>query len=137
MNIVEILKRDYQHFPLNQTYTIYDRDVYFKDPLSEFRGLDTFQKNIATIARWFSNIQMELHDIQSQEELILTEWTLYMTSPLPWRPLLVISGRSELRVNEVGLIYSHIDYWNCSIFQVILQNFNINKKRIPYPQSQR
>ncbi|MEM6403902.1 MAG: DUF2358 domain-containing protein, partial [Cyanobacteria bacterium P01_D01_bin.116] len=33
MDIVEILKEDYQRFPENQTYSIYAEDVYFKDPM--------------------------------------------------------------------------------------------------------
>ena len=33
----EILLEDYQRFPDNQTFDIYAPDVYFKDPLNEFR----------------------------------------------------------------------------------------------------
>ena len=39
MDIIEILKDDYQRFPINQTYSLYTADVYFKDPLNEFRGM--------------------------------------------------------------------------------------------------
>ena len=44
MKVVEILNQDYQRFPENQTYEIYAQDVYFKDPLNEFRGVDRYQR---------------------------------------------------------------------------------------------
>jgi hypothetical protein len=34
---------------------------------------------------------------------------------------MAIGGRSELKVNSDGLIVSHIDYWNCSRFDVLKQ----------------
>ena len=122
MDIVEIIKQDYQHFPANQTYNIYAPDVYFKDPLSEFRGIKRYQKMIKAIATWFEEIKLDLHEIRRSQDLISTEWTLNMTSPLPWKPRLAIPGRSELKLNENELIISHIDYWHCSRFDVLKQN---------------
>jgi Uncharacterized conserved protein (DUF2358) len=123
MDIVEILKQDYQRFPANQTYSIYDLDVYFKDPLNEFRGLERYKQTIALISNLFQEIQLDLHDISRTENIIKTEWTLNMTSPLPWKPRLAIPGRSELELSKDELIVSHIDYWNCSRFDVLKQNF--------------
>ena len=60
MDIIQILKADYQRFPINQTYNIYHPKVYFKDPLNEFRGLEKYKKNIAFISTWFQEIQMDL-----------------------------------------------------------------------------
>jgi hypothetical protein len=112
MNLAKILRSDYARFPQDQTYSIYAEDVYFKDPLSEFRGLDRYRQNIRFIERWFLEPQLELHDLSQQDNRIETRWTLRWTVPLPWRPKVAIAGWSELLLNESGLIASHIDYWN-------------------------
>ncbi|MGF1488523.1 MAG: DUF2358 domain-containing protein [Prochloraceae cyanobacterium] len=122
MDILEILKRDYEQFPENQTYTIYAENVYFKDPLNEFIGVDRYIQNINTIARWFEEIELEVRDLRRVEDTIKSEWTLYMNSPLPWKPRLAIPGRSELKLNAENLIISHIDYWNISPMEVLKQN---------------
>lgn len=123
MDIIEILQQDYQKFPQDQNYTIYAEDVYFKDPLNEFRGLSRYQQMITFIDTWFRNVQLDVHKIQRQEQQIETEWTLSWNSPLPWQPRINISGRSELLLNEGEQIISHIDYWYCSIWDVLRQHF--------------
>ena len=123
MDIIAVLKEDYQRFPLEQTYSIYDEQVYFKDPMNEFRGVGRYKKMIHFIKTLFQDIHMELHGISRQKDTIKTTWTLYWTSPLPWKPRIAISGRSELKLNEEGLIISHLDYWHCSRFNVLQQHF--------------
>jgi hypothetical protein len=127
-DLIAILQADYDRFPTNQTYEIYADDVYFKDPLTEFRGVKKYRAMIGSLQRWFSNIELEVHGVEPTAELIKTEWTLYMTSPLPWQPRLSIPGRSELQVNAENLIVSHTDYWHISPWSVLLQNFFSAKK---------
>jgi hypothetical protein len=124
MNIIQILQEDYQRFPRDQTYEIYAKDVYFKDPMTEFRGIKRYQSMIGFMTHWFQNIQMELHDIEQISDRIETRWTLSWTTPLPWQPRIAISGRSELMLNEQNLIISHIDYWDCSRWDVLQQHFS-------------
>ena len=122
-DLIEILKADYQRFPEDQTYNIYAQDVYFKDPLNEFCGVKRYQKMIGFLDSFFSNIEMELHEITRKEDTIRTEWTLNMNPPLPWQPRLSIPGWSELKVSENNLIVSHIDRWHISPWNVLRQNF--------------
>jgi hypothetical protein len=123
MNIIQILQDDYQRFPANQTYSIYTPDVYFQDPLNKFRGVDKFQQAIAFIEKWFIAVKLDIHEIHQSENLITTRWTLHWTAPLPWQPRMAIPGWSELELNPQGLISSHIDYWECSRFDVLKQLF--------------
>ena len=123
MDILEILKADYSNFPQNQTYSIYADDVYFKDPMNEFRGCDRYQQMIRFIDAWFQNPQLDLHDIQRNGNSIRTDWTLSWTTPLPWKPRIHIPGWSELQLNDQNLIISHIDYWHCSRLDVVKQHF--------------
>ena len=124
MNIIQILKEDYQRFPRDQTYEIYAKEVYFKDPMTEFRGIRRYQAMIGFMTHWFQNIQMELHHIEQIGDRIETRWTLSWTTPLPWQPRIAISGRSELMLNEQNLIISHIDYWDCSRWDVLQRHFS-------------
>ncbi len=122
MNILDALKADYQRFPKDQTYSLYAEDVYFKDPLNEFRGRERYQTMIRFIDTWFRDPQLELHDIQRQGNAIRTDWTLRWTTPLPWQPRIQIPGWSDLMLNAEGLICSHIDYWKCSKWAVVKQH---------------
>ncbi len=123
MNLLQILQDDYQRFPTDQTYGLYAEDVYFKDPLNEFRGRDRYQETIGFIKTWFLNVKMDLHAIQRNDNLIRTDWTLSWNTPLPWKPRISISGWSELIVNADSLIVSHTDYWHCSRLDVLKQHF--------------
>lgn len=124
MSLLEILRADYQRFPQEQTFSVYAEDVYFKDPLNEFRGRDRFRETIAFMETWFQDIQMELHDIRQAGETIHTDWTLHWTTPLPWRPRIAIPGRSELRIDTSGeKVIAHIDYWHCSRWDVLAQHW--------------
>ena len=127
MDIVKILQEDYQHFPEDQTYSIYAENVYFKDPLNEFRGREKYKQMLNLLNTIFQEIKMDVHDIGRHGNMIETEWTLNLTSPLPWKPRLAIPGKSELKLNE-QLIVSHIDIWHISRFNVLKQNFFPNRK---------
>jgi len=126
-DLVAILKDDYARFPENQTYGIYAEDVYFKDPLNEFRGVKKYKSMIKFLSTFFGNIQMDVHNVTQQESAIKTEWTLHMTSPLPWQPRISIPGWSELGVEDRKIV-SHIDYWHISPWSVLSQNFTWDKK---------
>ncbi|UKO98183.1 DUF2358 domain-containing protein [Nostoc sp. UHCC 0870] len=129
MDIIEILKLDYQRFPDNQTYSIYAENVYFQDPLNSFRGVERYKQMIKFIKTWFLNCHMDVHNIQPLGDTIKTEWTLSWNTPLPWKPRISISGWSELGLNSDGLIVSHIDYWHCSRLDVLKQHIIPGKQQ--------
>ncbi|MBJ7899019.1 MAG: DUF2358 domain-containing protein [Cyanobacteria bacterium RI_101] len=122
-HIIETLKSDYRRFPNNQSYDLYAETVYFKDPLTEFRGLERYKQMIAFMGRWFADIDLRLHDIQGADAAIETRWTLTWTSPLPWRPRIAISGQTRLELDGAGKIVSHIDTWDCSPWAVLGRHF--------------
>ena len=125
MDIISILKQDYQKFPADQTYSIYAENVYFEDPLNKFRGIERYQKMIGFMKSWFHDIQLDLHDISQSGNAIKTRWTLSWTAPVPWKPRMAIPGWSELKLNADGLINSHIDYWDISRLDVLKQVFPV------------
>ncbi|MBD1860985.1 MULTISPECIES: DUF2358 domain-containing protein [Trichocoleus] len=123
MDIVQVLREDYERFPVNQTYSIYAEKVFFQDPLNRFQGVERYKQMIAFLERWFADLKMDLHDIQQNGNSIRTEWTLKWRSPLPWQPRIAITGWSELQLDATGLIGSHVDHWHCSRWDVLRQHF--------------
>ncbi|HHP7232101.1 MAG TPA: DUF2358 domain-containing protein [Xenococcaceae cyanobacterium] len=128
MNIIEIVKQDYQNFPDNQTYSIYAEEVYFEDPLNKFRGVKRYQKMIGFLGSFFQDIVLELHEITQNGQEIRTDWTLNLTPHLPWKPRLSIPGWSELQLNQDNLIIAHCDRWKLHPVQVLFQIFSAKKK---------
>lgn len=123
MDILEILQQDYAKFPIDQNYDIYAADVYFQDPLTRFRGLPRYRQTISFIQTWFKSPLLKLASIDRQGDLITTRWALSWNTPLPWNPRIEITGRSEMLLSDRQLIISHIDYWDCSPFDVLKQHF--------------
>jgi hypothetical protein len=126
MDIITILQQDYAKFPIDQNYQIYAEDVYFQDPLNRFHGIDRYRKMLTFIQTWFKDPQLESDRIDRLDRLITTRWALSWNTPLPWYPRIEITGRSELLLNDRGLIISHIDYWDCSPFDVLKQHFKVH-----------
>ncbi len=129
MDIIQVLQEDYQRFPAEQTYSIYAKDVFFKDPLNQFHGIERYKQMISFINDWFGEPKLDLHKISLSGDTIETRWTLSWTTPLPWKPRISIPGWSELKLNAEGLITSHIDYWDCSRRQVLKQHLFTQNNR--------
>lgn len=124
MDLLEQIRLDYQQFPQHQSYHLYADDVYFKDPLNEFKGVQRYQTMIGFIDRWFRDVNLQLHDITYvTPQQIKTQWTLSWVAPVPWHPAMSIPGHSELGIGDEGKIISHIDYWHCSRLSVLGQLF--------------
>lgn len=120
--LINQLRLDYENFPYQQSYHLYAQEVYFKDPLTEFRGIQRYQAMIAFMARWFRCLDLDLHQIDYTNSCqISTRWTLRWVAPLPWQPAMVIVGSSQLELNSHGQIVSHVDSWDCSPWQVLQQ----------------
>ncbi len=125
MDIIKVLREDYAKFPIDQNYQIYAEDVYFQDPITRFRGLKRYQRTIEFIQTWFKDPQLELEQIDRIDRLILTRWSLSWNTPLPWYPRIEITGRSEMLLNDLELIISHIDDWDCTPLDVLKQHFRL------------
>ncbi|WP_017294933.1 DUF2358 domain-containing protein [Geminocystis herdmanii] len=127
MNLLDIITEDYRQFPQNQTFSIYAKNVHFKDPIYNFYGIQKYQKMITFLSKWFKNLHLELHEITEIENQIDTRWTMSWNSPLPWQPFVSVSGRSELKLKN-NLIIGHYDYWYISKWDLIKQHFKIGNR---------
>ena len=52
MDLLTQLRQDYDRFPADQTYSLYAKDVFFKDPMNQFRGVKKYQDMIGFISRF-------------------------------------------------------------------------------------
>ncbi|MEL6383488.1 MAG: DUF2358 domain-containing protein [Cyanobacteria bacterium J06626_18] len=127
MELAEIcdrIRQDYATFPHHQSYDLYAENVFFQDPLNRFHGVDRYRTMIGFIDRWFQTPNLELHALETHSpDGFQTRWTLSWVTPLPWKPAMSISGWTDYRINDAGQIVSHIDYWNCSRWDVLKQVF--------------
>lgn len=122
MDILDQLRQDYATFPHQQSYFLYAEQVYFRDPLNQFRGIERYRRMINFIDRWFEQIDLTLYAIEyTAADQIETRWRLSWVAPVPWRAKMAIVGWSELRLDEAGKICSHIDYWQGSPLGVLGQ----------------
>jgi hypothetical protein len=126
-DILQILQDDYARFPRDQTYDIYAENVYFQDPINEFRGIKRYREMIGFMATWFQEIKMDVHSIDRQGDRIETRWTLHWTTPLPWHPRIAIPGKSELTLDSSDRVLSHIDTWDISKLDVIRQHLKFSR----------
>ncbi len=122
MDILTTLREDYARFPEDQTYSLYAEDITFADPMMRVQGRKKYQDMIHFLATWFQNIRLELHAMEQQGQVIHSRWTMSWTAPLPWRPRVVVTGRSELAVNGQGQISSQVDFWDCSRWDLLRQH---------------
>ncbi len=125
MDILETIKQDYARFPAAQTYSIYAPNVHFRDPVYDFHGIDRYKDMIKFITTWFRNLKLELHSIEQKADTITTTWTMSWQAPLPWHPVITVSGWTELKLDENQQICAHYDYWHCTKWDVIKQHFKL------------
>lgn len=130
MNITAVcdrIRQDYARFPQQQSYELYADDVYFQDPLNQFRGVTRYREMIRFIDRWFQSPSLTLHNLEVvSDREFQTRWTLSWVAPLPWKPAMAIPGWTQYQLNEAGQIISHIDHWNCSRFAVLQQALGLS-----------
>jgi hypothetical protein len=130
---IEILKRDLPTlFEKDISYNIYTQDILFRDPVNKFKGKLNYRIIFWTLRfhgqLFFTKIHFDLHDVsQSEENIILAEWTVRGTLRLPWKPNLFFKGYSTYKLNRNGLIYEHIDTWDRKPSKILQQFFLKNQ----------
>jgi Uncharacterized conserved protein (DUF2358) len=59
MDLIDELRGDYARFPQEQSYHLYAQDVYFRDPMTSFRGVDRYREMIGFMTRWFKEPKLD------------------------------------------------------------------------------
>ncbi|MCT7957737.1 DUF2358 domain-containing protein [Laspinema palackyanum] len=104
-------------FEKDISYDIYRKDIFFKDPVNQFKWKFNYRIIFWTLRfhgqLFFTELYFDLHDVeQVAPDMILANWTVRGRLRLPWKADLFFNGYSNYKLDENGLIYEHIDTWD-------------------------
>lgn len=125
--ILETLRADLPTlFEADISYDIYTQDIFFKDPVNQFKGKFNYRIIFWTLRfhgrLFFTDLHFDLHDVRVEDEhTIRADWTVRGTLRLPWQPKLFFNGYSIYSLNEAGKIYDHRDTWDRSPQEILKQ----------------
>ena len=113
-------------FERDISYDIYTQDIFFKDPVNQFKGKFNYRIIFWTLRfhgrLFFTDLHFDLHDVHVEDEqTIRADWTVRGTLRLPWRPRMYFEGYSLYRLNSDGKIYDHRDTWDRSPSDILRQ----------------
>jgi hypothetical protein len=131
--IIETLRHDLPTlFEKDISYDIYTQNIYFKDPVNQFKGKLNYRIIFWTLrfhARlFFTEIYFDLHEVsQSAKDIILATWTVRGVLRVPWKAHIFFNGYSTYKLNQDALIYEHIDTWDRKPGEILQQFFRKGK----------
>jgi hypothetical protein len=126
---IKTLKQDLPTlFEQDISYDIYTQDIYFQDPVNQFKGKFNYRIIFWTLrfhARlFFTEIYFDVHDVkQTEERIIKAYWTVRGTLRLPWKSRIFFNGDSTYQLNQDGFIYNHLDTWDRKPSEILKQFF--------------
>ena len=85
------------------------KDIIFVDPFNNIKGINAF-KNI--FYHMFENVKdpkFLILDYSINKQRVYLKWKMTFFA---FKSLQTIEGMSELLLNDVGKVVSHIDYWD-------------------------
>ena len=128
--VIQTLKTDLPTlFEQDISYDVYSPDIFFRDPVNEFKGKFNYHLIFWTLrfhARlFFREISFDVHDIsQTTSDTIRVDWTVWGILRVPPKAIVCFNGYSNYSLNENGLIDNHIDTWDRMPREVLRQFFN-------------
>ncbi|EPS68739.1 hypothetical protein M569_06031, partial [Genlisea aurea] len=130
-DVVSIIRSDYRrnYFVTGRfTASIYADDCRFEDPTIGFEGKDLYSRNLNLLVPFLENASIELKTVKkgndsAGEEFIECSWKLTTHLRFPWKPLICIDGRTVYSLDEELRVVKHVEYWNKSAIDAIIQIF--------------
>lgn len=115
-------------FEKDITYDIYTSDIFFKDPVNEFKGKFNYRIIFWTLRfhaqLFFTEIYFDVHEIkQTEKAIIRVDWTVRGKLRVPWKAKIYFNGYSTYTLNDEGLIYHHLDTWDRKPSEILKQFF--------------
>jgi len=90
---------------------VYERNIYFKDPFNEVRGIGDVSKLFKHMFDTLHEPQFRIHAMAGQDKTGFLEWRFYFKRKAD-SPTLQINGMSKILINDAGKVIVHIDYWD-------------------------
>lgn len=113
-------------FEKDISYGIYSRDIFFRDPVNQFKGKLNYRIIFWTLRfhgrLFFTELYFDLHDVQAvSADAIRADWTVRGRLRVPWKAQIFFNGYSLYKLNSDALIYEHIDTWDRSPQEILKQ----------------
>ncbi|NJP10741.1 MAG: DUF2358 domain-containing protein [Leptolyngbyaceae cyanobacterium RU_5_1] len=127
---INVLKHDLPTLFQNDiSYDIYSQDIFFKDPVNQFKGKLNYRIIFWTLRfhgrLFFTEIFFDLHDVhQASENTIRADWTVRGCLRVPWNAKLFFNGYSIYTLNSNELIDRHVDTWDRPPQEILQQFFH-------------
>ena len=107
---------------------LYDSRCTFTDPTLSFKGLKTFQKNLANlrpiIDRFVKEYSVDLYSCALDETRseVNARWRMVGTLALPWRPKIDLVGKTRFRYDggKGNRIVDYFETWETPAAEVLL-----------------
>ncbi|XP_024637931.1 uncharacterized protein [Medicago truncatula] len=133
-DVLIIIKSDYDNDYFvtgNFTSSIYTENCIFEDPTIKFSGRDLYARNLKLLVPFFDCASIKLlkieKEVESDTNFLRASWKLRTNLKLPWRPLIAIDGSTSYELNEDFKIVRHVESWNVSALEAVLQIFKFEK----------
>ncbi|KAL5138844.1 Zeta-carotene desaturase, chloroplastic/chromoplastic [Glycine soja] len=95
-------------------------------------GRELYARNLKLLVPFFDSASIILQkidkDVDSDTNFVLASWKLRTNLKLPWRPLISIDGSTVYELNEDYKIVRHVESWNISAVEAVLQIFSFKSK---------
>ena len=89
----------------------YDKNIYFKDPFNEVRGLADVTRIFTHMFETLQEPSFRIHAMAGEDKTGYLEWRFYFKRK-PNGPTLQINGISKILINDQSKVIVHIDYWD-------------------------
>ncbi|MBL6850862.1 MAG: nuclear transport factor 2 family protein [Alphaproteobacteria bacterium] len=86
-----------------------DENIIFIDPFNNIKGSNEFKKIFYHMFKSVKDPKFLIIDYLVGKNIVFLKWKMSFNA---FNSSQQIEGVSELRINEEGKIYSHIDYWD-------------------------
>ncbi len=91
--------------------TVFDQQIYFKDPFNEVRGLKEVQQIFRHMFQTLHEPQFRIHHMAGADKTGYLEWRFYFKLK-PQAATQQINGMSKILLNDQGKVLVHMDYWD-------------------------
>ncbi|CAI9102534.1 OLC1v1000817C1 [Oldenlandia corymbosa var. corymbosa] len=129
-DILRVIKSDYEKaYFVTGVFTeeIYADNCTFEDPTIKFQGRDLYLRNLKLLVPFFDNPSIILNKIEkvltSDRENIVASWRLRTCLKLPWRPIILVNGKTVYDIDEELRVMGHVESWDISALQAVGQIF--------------
>lgn len=93
---------------------LYAADAFFADPYHLVEGIDEIKTYFIAMAEPALSCRFDVGDIQRAGDDYYCRWTMHLVSRAAPNETISAQGLTHMRINEIGQIIFHQDYWDTS-----------------------